>query len=112
MPNFDIEDDAVTDYKQLDDFMPDRCLITLICALSAAGKTSLLLYKIYQLLHYDKIFLFAKNLERQKYQNLIKTFKPIGDKVCYDVIESEVMTRIIPVSEMSDDNQKLVIFDD
>ena len=64
------------------------------------------------MLHYDKIFLFAKNLERQKYQNPIKTFKPIGDEVGYDVIESEVMTMIIPVSELSDDNQKLIIFDD
>ena len=65
---------------------------------------------IYNLLYYDKIYLYAKNLEQSKYQNLLNIFKPISNDVGYDTIEAS--NRIIPVSQLTNDNQKLVIFDD
>lgn len=42
---------------------------------------------LYSLLHYDKIYLYAKNLEQSKYQHLFETFQPISEDVGYDVIE-------------------------
>ena len=39
---------------------------------SGSGKTNLLLDLIYRLLYYDKIDLFARNIQQSKYQNLLK----------------------------------------
>jgi len=52
-----------------------------------------------------------KNLEQPKYQGLLQTFATISGECGYDVIKAsndEIMT----VSELDDDNQKIVIFDD
>ena len=38
-------------------------------------------------------------------------FQPISDEAGYDVIEASY-DQILPVSELTDDNQKLVMFDD
>ena len=92
-------------------FMPDRCFRMLICAPSGGGKTNLLLDMIYRLVYYDKIYLYAKNLQQNKYQHLIKLFEPISEEIGYPIIETS-NNKIIPLSELSDDNQKLVIFDD
>ena len=88
--------------------MPDRCFRMLTYAPCVAGKTNLLLYMIYQLLYCDKIFLCAK---RSKYQSLVRTFQPISDEADYEVIESS-NDKIIPVSGLTNDSQKLAIFDD
>ena len=40
--NFDIKDDAITNYEQLYDFMPDICFRMLIYAPSRAGKRTFL----------------------------------------------------------------------
>lgn len=109
--NYDVEDDTVSNFKQLYDFMPDRCLRMLVCGPSGSGKTNLLLDMIYRLLHYDKIYLYAKNLEQSKYQRLLDIFRPISDEVGYDIIEAS-NGEIIPPDKMPLDNQKLVIFDD
>ena len=66
---------------------------------------------IYNLLYYDKIFLYAKNLKQSKYQDLLNVFNMISKDVGYDIIEAS-NDQIMPVSELLDDNQKLVIFDD
>ena len=54
------------------------------------------MHMIYNLLYYDKVYLYAKNLEQSKYQHLINAFKPISDEVGYDVIEVS-NDEIIPV---------------
>lgn len=48
-----------------------------------------------------------KNVEKSKYDYLMKTFKPISKEVGYDVLEFS-NDEIKPVSEMNNDNQKLV----
>ena len=98
-------------FKQIYDFMPDRCFRMLICGPSGSGKTNTLMHMIYNLLYFDKIYLYAKNLEQSKYQNLMDKFKPISDEACYDVIEAS-NDKIIPVNDLDSENQKLVIFDD
>lgn len=106
IPNYDAED-----YKQLYPFMPNQCFRMLICGPSGSGKTNTLLHMILKLLYFDKVYLYAKNLEQSKYRNLIDMFQPISDEVGYDIIEAS-NDQILPVSELTDDNQKLVIFDD
>ena len=112
IPNYDFEDDKDTNFTQFHPFMPDRCFRMLICAPSGGGKTNLMLHMIIKpLLFYDKIYLYARNLQQNKYQKLLKMFKPISEQYGYDIIEAS-NDEIIPLSEMDDKNQKLVIFDD
>ena len=64
------------------------------------------------LIHYHEIYLYARNLEQEKYQNLIQKMRELSNKVGYDILNVS-NDKIIPVDEMDyDDNQKVVIFDD
>jgi len=110
IPNYDIKED-VGNYKQLYQFMSDRCFRMLICGPSGSGKTNSLLHTIMNLLYFDKCYLYAKNLEQPKYEYLMKTFKSIGKEVGYDRLEVS-NDEIQPVSEMNGGNQKHVIFED
>ena len=83
----------------------------LICAPSGGGKTNLLLDMIYRLLYFDKIYLYARNLHQSKYKHLLKSLEPISKEVGYDVIEAS-NDKIIPLTDLSDENQILIIFDD
>ena len=109
--NYDIQDDENNDFVQLKSFMPNRCFRMLICAPSGGGKTNLLLDMIYRLLYFDKIYLYARNLSQSKYKHLLKSLEPISKEVGYDVIEAS-NDEIIPLTDLSDENQKLIIFDD
>ena len=110
IPNYDCQD-PITNFKQLHPFMPDRTFRMLICGPSGSGKTNVLLDMIFRLLFYDKIYLYAKNLDQTKYQHLLKTFRPISKEAGYDVVEASP-DEIVPVSELTGENQKLVVFDD
>ena len=101
--NYDSNDDNVSNYKQFNNFMPNKCQIN-------SGKTNTLMHMIYNLLYFDKIYLYAKNIEQSKYQNLLNMFNPISKHVGYIIEASN--DQIIPESELTDDNQKIVIFDD
>ena len=61
IPNYDVEDDAVSNFKQLYDFMPHQCFRMLICGPSGSGKTNTLMHMIYNMLYFDKVYLYAKN---------------------------------------------------
>ena len=109
--NYDVEDDVSSTFKKLYDFMPTQCFRLLITGPSSSGKSNLLLDMIYRLLYFDKIFLYAKNLQQNKYQHLLNTFDSISKETGYPVIEAS-NENIIPLDEISDDGQKIVIFDD
>ena len=106
MPNYDVEDDAVSNFIQLYDFMPHQCFRMLVCGPSGSGKTNTLTHMIYNLLYFDKIYLYAKNLEQSKYQNLMDVLQPISDDVGYDVIEARD-DDIIPVEDITVTHRKL-----
>ena len=108
--NYDIEDER-NDFVQLHDFMPNRFFRMLLAGPSGFGKTNLLLDMIYRLLYFDKIYLYARNLQRSKYKHLLESFELISKEVGYDIIEAS-NDEIIPLTDLSDENQKLVIFDD
>ena len=111
IPNYDVEDDVASNFRQLYDFMPNQCFRMLVCGPSSSGKTNTLMHMIYNLLYFDKVYLYAKNLEQSKYQNLMDMFQPISNEVGYDVIEAS-NDEIIPVEDLNGNSQKIVVFDD
>ena len=64
------------------------------------------------LLYYDEIYLYARNLEQDKYKRLIQKMRELSHKLGYEILNIS-NDEINPVTEMDyADNQKLVIFDD
>ena len=111
IPNYD-PGSSESDYMQGHPCMPADVFRMLICGPSNSGKTNTLLHMLYELLVYDKIYLFSKNLHQNKYQNLLQEFaEKINPKVGYDIIEAHG-DEIIPLEELPEDNQKIVVFDD
>ena len=113
IPNYDSTNDPDKKYKQLCPFMPSDTFRMLICGNSGSGKTNLLYHMLIKpLIHYDEIYLNARNLEQEKCQNLIQKKRKLSHKVGYDILNVS-NDKVIPVDEMNyDDNQKVVIFDD
>ncbi|CAH3036896.1 unnamed protein product [Porites lobata] len=73
IPNYDSVDDPDKKYKQLFPYMPADTFRMLICGNSGSGKTNLLYHMLIKpLLYYDEIYLYARNLEQDKYQKLIQ----------------------------------------
>ena len=111
IPNYD-PGSSKSDYKQGHPCMPTDVFRMLICGPSNSGKTNILLHMLYELLEFDKIYLFSKNLHQNKYTSLLQDFtERINPQVGYDVIEAHG-DEIIPLEELPEDNQKIVVFDD
>ena len=100
-------------FKQLYPFMPSETFRMLVCGNSGCGKTNLLLHMLIKpLLHYDEIYLYARNLEQEKYKSLIQEMREMTYKFGYEILNVN-NSEITPVTEMgNEDNNKLVIFDD
>ena len=100
-------------FKQRYSFMPNDTFRMLICGNSGSGKTNLLYHMLIEpLLYYDEIHLYAKNLEQEKYQNLIKKMNHISGQIGYDVMKVS-NDSIVPIKDVGyEDNQKIIIFDD
>ena len=87
IPNYDV-DIKSKKFKQRYSFMPNDTFRMLICGNSGSGKTNLLYHMLIEpLLHYDEIHLYAKNLEQEKYQNLMNKMNHISKEVDYDVMK-------------------------
>ena len=112
IPNYDV-DIKNKKFKQLYSFMPNDTFRMLICGNSGSGKTDLLYHMLIQpLLYYEEIHLYAKNLEQEKYQNLINNMNHISGQTGYDIMTIS-NDAIIPIKDLGyEDNQKLIIFDD
>ena len=104
IPNYDTNTKNKK-FKQYYDFMPSDTFRMLICGSSGCGKTNTLFHMLIEpLLYYDEIHLYAKNLEQEKYKNLINKMNDII-KVSND--------EIIPIKNLPyEDTQKIIIFDD
>ena len=111
IPNYDSASNNDSNFRRLLPYMPSDTFRMLICGPSGCGKTNVLMHMLYNLLYYDKIYLFSKNIEQPKYRQLLEIFEPISEEVGYDVIE-ESNSDVIPLETLDSDNQKIVIFDD
>ncbi len=111
IPNYDPGFSSQSTYKQGDPCMPSDTFRMLICGPSGSGKTNILLHMFYKLLVYDKIYICAINLHQEKYLSILDDFeKRVNPVTGYEVIEASPY--VFPLEELSDDNQKIVIFDD
>ena len=114
IPNYDV-DNKNKKFKQRFTFMPNDTFRMLICGNSGSGKTNLLYHMLIEpLLYYDEIHLYAKNLEQEKYQNLMNKMNELSRESGYGY---DIMTisndKIIPINNLDyEDNQKIIIFDD
>ena len=113
IPNYDSNIDKTNNYKQLYQYMPGDTFRMLICGNSGSGKTNMLYHMLMKpLVYYDQIHLYGKNLEQQKYQDMISKFDEISQLVGYNVLVCS-NDDIVPVENLMDDTaQKIVIFDD
>ena len=112
IPNYDSNSDKTNSYKQLYKYMPDDTFRLLICGASGSGKINLRYHMLMKpLVYYDQIHLYAKNLEQDKYQDMIKNLNEISQSVGYDVLVCSC-DKIIPVENRENEAQKIVIFDD
>ena len=113
IPNYDSNIDKTNSYKQLYQYMPNDTFRMLICGNSGSGKTNMLYHMLMKpLLFYDQIHLYGKNLEQQKYQDMISTFDEISQSVGCNVLVCS-NDDIVPVENLMDNTaQKIVIFDD
>ena len=114
IPNYDKGIDANTKYKQLYDYMPNAPFRMLMASPSDSGKTNTLIHMLQApLVFYDKIYLYERNLEQKKYQQLSDLFDMLSQKVNYPIMEvSNDKGCIQPLEALDRDSQKIVIFDD
>ena len=113
IPNYDTNTKNKK-FKQLYSFMPNDTFRMLICGNSGSGKTNLLFHMLIEpLFYYDKIYLYAKNPEQEKYQNLMKEMNEASNEEAGYKIMEVSNDEILPVTHLPyEDNQKIVIFDD
>ena len=89
--------------------MPNDTFRMLICGNTGSGKTNLLYHVLIKpLLYYDEIHLYAKNLEQEKYQNLMNKMNELSGRSGYDYdIMSVSNDKIIPITHLPyENNQK------
>ena len=68
-------------FKQLYENMPGKCFRMLICGPSRSGKTNALVHMLLKpLIYYDKVYLYAKNIDQEKYQQLSDKLNKLAKK--------------------------------
>ena len=89
IPNYDGGRDANTRYKQLYGYIPNAPFRMLMASPSGSGKTNTLVHILQApLVYYDKVCLYARNLEQEKYQQLGDQFDMLSQKVGYPIMET------------------------
>ena len=91
--------------------MPTSRFRMLICGNSGSGKTNLISYFDETIVYHDRIHLYGKNFEQEKYKHMIKEFNDFSNEVGYDIM-SYSNDEITPVTSIDPDSQTIVIFDD
>ena len=82
IPNYDNKTKSTKEkFYQLEDYMPDQYFRMLICGATGTGKTNTLIHMLLKpLIYYGKIYLYAKNLEHDKYNLLTESLNKIANK--------------------------------
>jgi hypothetical protein len=114
IPNYETKKKS-KDFTSLYNYMPQECFRMLICGASGSGKTNTLMHILQKpLIYYDKLYLYAKNLEQAKYQDLITNLNKIAKTAKIDPSEIIEYSNddIIPCESLDRGGQKVVIFDD
>ena len=115
IPNYDNLLNKKNNFKQLYNFMPSKSFRLLICGPSGSGKTNALVHMLLKpLIYYDKVYLYAKNIDQDKYQLLANKLNKVAkkNKFSIDKIYEYSNDTIKDVDELENKLQKVVIFDD
>lgn len=115
------------EFKQIHDLMPDRTFRMLIVGPSGSGKTHLLVRMLWNMLYYDKVYLFARNQDQDAYialQNYFDEFlktmklspkqqKELGKEHLELNDIFEMFYDPLALSQIPEDkSQKVIVFDD
>ena len=95
--------------------MPSNCFRMLICGLSGSGKTNALVHMLLKpLIYYDKVYLYAKYIDQEKYQLLSNELNKVAKKHIFSVdkIYEYSNNETKDVDKLENKLQKVVIFDD
>ena len=107
IPNYDTNTKNKK-FKQLYSFMPNDTFRMLICGNSGSGKTNLLFHMLIEpLIYYDKIYLYAKNLEQEKYQNLMNEMNEVSNEEAGYKIMEVSNDEILPITHIMKITKKL-----
>jgi len=109
----EVANDEVLQYTQNNDLLPQHPFRAIICAPSGGGKSNLMLNLITKGLHFTKLFLFAKDLQEDKYTFLIKHILDIEKSTNQEILFVGSSINDIPDPNNIDKTQQnLIVFDD
>ena len=102
-------------FVQLHNYMPSKSFRMLIWGPSGSGKTNALVHMLLKpLIYYDKVYLYAKNIDQEKYQLLSNKLNKVAkkNKFFVDKIYEYPNNEIKDVDELENKLKKVVLFDD
>ena len=107
IPNYDNK--KKNNFKQLYNYMPSKSFRMLICGPSGSGKTNSLVYMLLKpLIYYDKVYLYAKNVDQEKYQLLANELNKLAkiNEFSVDKIYEYSNSSIKDVDELENNYKK------
>jgi Cdc6-like AAA superfamily ATPase len=109
--NFDgimegVEDDRP--FTQNDFRMFQHPFNAIVCGKTGCGKGNLLSNCLFRFLHYDKLYVYAKQINQEKYDQIQTAFEDIPDKL----VMSDDIEDIIGVQDLDKSEQSIIIIDD
>ena len=111
IPNYD-NNEKKDKKRSLNNFLNEDFRM-LICGQSNCGKTNLLMHILRRpLVVFDKIIFHTPNQHQDKIKDLESLMDDISKKVGYNVMEIKTADEIMDTGEYSDNNRKIVVFDD
>ena len=115
IPNYDNLLNKKNNFKQLHNYMQSKNFRMLICGPSGSGKTNALVHMLLKpLIYYDKVYLYAKNINQEKYQLLSNELNKVAKKNKFTIDKIYIYSNdeIKDVDELENKLQKVEIFDD
>jgi len=100
-------------YRNKSKLLPQHPFRWIISGSSGSGKTNMAVYYIIKMASFDKLYIYSKHLSQPKFQMLQNFFDKIKEKTGEDILfMSNDINDVIPVDELNENCQNLVLFDD
>lgn len=105
------------DFKTIEGvgYMPRDFFRLLIVGPSGSGKTNLLMHLLFRpQVYYDKVILYAKNLEQHYYREMVSRFGQIAERLQVELDDLLQVSNgeVEDLETINSSGQKIVIFDD
>jgi len=106
-------------HEQRSKFMPKHPFRLLMVGGSGSGKTNVLINMLVRYLNYDKIYIYAKELQQSKYQWLKNFYESIEENEELEVVGdfpiayfADNTKDFIPLDELDEEKTNIIVFDD